>query len=79
MSRPTYSQTRWLEDLFEMPEKQEAAMNYFDRVKNCFCEFEERIGQDKGFQPYWPTCVIEHCHIWPILESIQSDGLAVQA
>ena len=54
-------------------------MIYSDRVKKCFCEFEEQIGQDNGFQPYWPTCVIEHRHIWPIHECIQSDGLAVQA
>lgn len=54
-------------------------MIYFDRVKNRFCWPEEYIGQDNGFQPYWPTCVIEHRHIWPILESIQSDGLAVRA
>ena len=40
---------------------------------------EEHIGQDNGFQPYWPTCVIEHRYIWPILEGIQNDGLAVQA
>ena len=40
---------------------------------------EEHIGQDNGFQPYWPTCVIEHRYIWPILEGIQDDGLAVQA
>jgi hypothetical protein len=38
---------------------------------------EEHIGQDNGFQPYWPTCVIEHRYIWPILEGIQTDGLAV--
>ncbi len=40
---------------------------------------EEHIGQDNGFQPYWPTCVIEHRYIWPILEGIQNDGLAVRA
>jgi hypothetical protein len=40
---------------------------------------EEHIGQDNGFQPYWPTCVIEHRYIWAILEGIQNDGLAVQA
>ena len=40
---------------------------------------EEHIGQDNGFQPYWPTCVIEPHYIWPILEGIQNDGLAVQA
>ena len=40
---------------------------------------EEHIGQDNGFQPYWPTCVIEHRYIWPILQGIQNDGLAVAA
>ena len=40
---------------------------------------EENIGQDNGFQAYWPTCVIEHRYIWPILEGIQNDGLAVIA
>jgi hypothetical protein len=40
---------------------------------------EENIGQDNGFQPYWPTCVIERRYIWPILEGIQTDGLAVRA
>ncbi len=40
---------------------------------------EEHIGQDNGFQPYWPTCVIEHRYIWRILEGIQNDGLAVQS
>jgi len=40
---------------------------------------EKHIGQDNGFQPYWPTCVIKHRYIWPILEGIQNDGLAVQA
>jgi hypothetical protein len=40
---------------------------------------DEHIGQDNGFQPCWPTCVVEHRYIWPILEGIQNDGLAVQA
>ena len=38
---------------------------------------EEHIGQGNGFQPYWPTCVIEHRYIWPIIEGIQNYGLAV--
>ncbi len=38
---------------------------------------EEHIGQDNGFQPYWPTCVIEHRFIADIVAGIQSDGLAV--
>jgi hypothetical protein len=40
---------------------------------------EKHIGQDNGFQPYWPTCVIEHRYIRPVLKSIQNDGLPVIA
>ncbi len=40
---------------------------------------EENVGQDNGFQPHWPTCVIEHRYIWSILEGIQSDGMMVQS
>jgi hypothetical protein len=38
----------------------------------------EHIGSENGFQPYWPTVVIEHRYIGAILEGIQGDGLAVQ-
>ena len=38
---------------------------------------EEHIGQDNGFQPYWPTVVVEHRYIADIVEGIQNDGLAV--
>ncbi len=38
---------------------------------------EEHIGQDNGFQPYWPTCVVEHRFIADIVAGIQSDGMAV--
>lgn len=40
---------------------------------------EEHIGQDNGFQPYWPMCVIEHRYVGAIIEGIQNDGLAVQS
>lgn len=40
---------------------------------------KQNIGQDNGFQPYWPTCVIEHRYIKSILEGIPNDGLAVRA
>jgi hypothetical protein len=40
---------------------------------------EEHIGQDNGFQPYWPTCVIEHRYVSDIVAGIQNDGLAVQS
>ena len=32
----------------------------------------------EGFQPWWPTVVIEHRYIANILEGIQADGLAVR-
>jgi hypothetical protein len=38
---------------------------------------EEHIGEDNGFQPYWPTVVIEHRYIADIVAGIQSDGLEV--
>jgi hypothetical protein len=68
-----------VEDLPEVPAGAEAAMIYFDRVKDWFSRLEAHIGQDNGFQTYCPTCVIEPRYIWPILERIQNDGLAVQA
>ena len=39
---------------------------------------EEHIGQDNGYQPYFPTIVIEPRYIADIVEGIQNDGLAVQ-
>jgi hypothetical protein len=36
------------------------------------------IVQDNGFQPYFPTVVVEHAYIAAIVEGIQNDGLAVQ-
>jgi hypothetical protein len=38
---------------------------------------EEHIGQDNGYQPYWPICVVEHRFIADIVAGIQNDGLAV--
>jgi hypothetical protein len=40
---------------------------------------EEHIGQDNGFQPYWPTVVIEPRYVADIIDGIQNDGLAVRA
>jgi len=37
----------------------------------------EHIGADNGFQPYWPTVVIEHRYIANIVRGIQNDELAV--
>ena len=38
---------------------------------------EEHIGQDNGYQPYYPTVVIEHRYVADIVAGIQNDGLAV--
>ena len=38
---------------------------------------EEHIGQNNGFQPYFPTVVVGHRYIAEIVEGIQNDGLVV--
>lgn len=38
---------------------------------------EENIGQDNGYQPYWPTVVVEHRYIAQIVDGIQLDGLSI--
>ena len=38
---------------------------------------EQHIGRDNGYQPYWPTIVIEHRYIGDIVRGIRNDGLAV--
>jgi hypothetical protein len=40
---------------------------------------EEHIGEDNGFQPYWPTVVVEPRYVADIVEGMQNDGLAVQS
>ena len=40
---------------------------------------EEHIGQDNGYQPYFPTVVVEPRYIADIVAGIQNDGLAVSA
>jgi hypothetical protein len=40
---------------------------------------EEHIGQGNGYQPYFPTVVVEPRYIADIVEGIQNDGLAVQS
>jgi hypothetical protein len=37
-----------------------------------------QIGQDNGFQPYWPTVVIEPRYCETILRGIAADGLGVE-
>ena len=39
---------------------------------------EEHIGEDNGYQPYWPSVVIEARYVGDIAESIQNDGLVVE-
>jgi hypothetical protein len=39
----------------------------------------ENIGKENGFQPYFPTVVIEHRFVADIVEGIRNDGLAVQS
>ena len=40
---------------------------------------EEHIGQENGYQPHFPTVVVEPRYIADIVEHIQHDGLAVQS
>jgi hypothetical protein len=39
---------------------------------------EEHIGQDNGYQPHFPTVVVEPRYIADIVEGIQNDGLGVE-
>lgn len=38
---------------------------------------EENIGQHNGYQPFWPTVVVEHRYIVEILDGIQRNGLSI--
>ncbi len=38
---------------------------------------EQRIGSDNGFQPYWPTVVIERRYAQDILEGAIAEGMVV--
>lgn len=38
---------------------------------------DEHICSENGFQPYWPTVVIEHRFVSDIVQGIRNDGLAV--
>jgi hypothetical protein len=40
---------------------------------------EEHIGQDNGYQPFFPNVVVEPRYIADIVEGIQNDGLLVSA
>jgi hypothetical protein len=41
------------------------------------CWVDEHIGRENGYQPYYPTVVVEHRYIADIVDGIQNDGLAV--
>jgi len=36
---------------------------------------EEHIGRENGYQPYFPTIVVEHRYFAEIVAGIQNDGL----
>ena len=38
---------------------------------------EEHIGQDNGYQPYWPTIVCEARYAGDVVEGMIADGLKV--
>ena len=40
---------------------------------------DENIGHYNGYQPYYPTVVVEHRYIANIVEGIENDGLAVRS
>jgi hypothetical protein len=39
---------------------------------------KEFIGPDNGFQPYFPTIVIESRYVGPILDGIRESGLVLR-
>jgi predicted NodU family carbamoyl transferase len=45
--------------------------------ENAIAWLNQNIGSGNGFQPYWPTIVVEHRYIWAILVGIRDDGLEV--
>jgi hypothetical protein len=45
--------------------------------ENAIAWTDEHIGSENGFQPYWPTVVVEHRYISAIVEHIHDDGLGV--
>lgn len=40
---------------------------------------EEHIGQDNGYQPQWPTVLVEHRFAEAILEGILADGFLLES
>jgi len=39
---------------------------------------EEHIGEDNGYQPYWPSVVIEPRYVGDIVNGITADGLEMR-
>ena len=39
---------------------------------------EEHIRENNGFQPYYPTVVVEHRYIHEIVAGIRADGLSLE-
>lgn len=39
--------------------------------------FEEHIGRDNGFQPYWPTVAVEARFLGSVVQGLYRDGLKV--
>jgi len=37
----------------------------------------EHIGQDNGYQPMWPTVVIERRYAQDILEGVRAEGMVI--
>ena len=37
----------------------------------------EHIGEDNGYQPYWPTVVVEHRCILNIVDAMRKEGFTV--
>lgn len=38
---------------------------------------EENIGEDNGYQPYWPKVIVEPRYVDAVIDGMQSDGLTV--
>ena len=39
---------------------------------------ETNIGQDNGYQPYWPTVLMEPRYVMDVVNGAVSDGLSVR-
>ena len=39
---------------------------------------QENIGPGNGYQPYWPTAIVEPRYVEPIMEGMIEDGLEVE-